>query len=65
MDACEKLLAHKGDAISQLEYSKIIGSLMYAMTCKRPNIAFAVEKLSRFTQNFFPLEKLLEEYLGT
>ncbi|XP_077248607.1 uncharacterized protein LOC143888156 [Tasmannia lanceolata] len=29
----------------------ILGSLMYAMTCTRPDIAFAVGKLSRFTSN--------------
>ena len=54
MDACEKLLPYKGEAISQLEYSKIIGSLMYAMTCTRPYIAFVVERLSRLTQNSGP-----------
>nr|GEW63759.1 zinc finger, CCHC-type [Tanacetum cinerariifolium] len=29
-------------AISQLEYSRMIGCLMYAMTCTRPDIAFDV-----------------------
>ncbi|GKA72939.1 hypothetical protein Tco_0779155 [Tanacetum coccineum] len=33
--------------VSQLEYSRVIGFLMYDMTCKRPNIAFAIGKLSR------------------
>ncbi|GJY75826.1 zinc finger, CCHC-type containing protein [Tanacetum coccineum] len=28
--------------ISQLEYSRVIGCLMYVMTCTRPDIAFAV-----------------------
>ncbi|GJR78403.1 putative reverse transcriptase domain-containing protein [Tanacetum coccineum] len=38
-------------AISQLEYSMVIGCLMYVMTCIRPNIAFAIGKLSRYTSN--------------
>ncbi|GJU66055.1 zinc finger, CCHC-type containing protein [Tanacetum coccineum] len=32
-------------------YSKVIGCLMYAMTCIRPHIAFDVGKLSRYTSN--------------
>nr|GEX79041.1 zinc finger, CCHC-type [Tanacetum cinerariifolium] len=42
---CEKLMPNRGLAVSQLEYFKVIGCLMYAMTCTRPNIAFAVGKL--------------------
>ncbi|GJR00472.1 zinc finger, CCHC-type containing protein [Tanacetum coccineum] len=38
-------------AVSQLEYSRVIGYLMYAMTCTRPDIAFVVGKLSRYTSN--------------
>ncbi|GJS35841.1 zinc finger, CCHC-type containing protein [Tanacetum coccineum] len=37
--------------VSQLEYSRVIGCLMYAMTCTRPDIAFVVSKLSRYTSN--------------
>ncbi|GKC51030.1 zinc finger, CCHC-type containing protein [Tanacetum coccineum] len=33
-------------AISQLEYYRVIGCLMYAITCTRSDIAFAVGKLS-------------------
>ncbi|KAK1413804.1 hypothetical protein QVD17_35587 [Tagetes erecta] len=51
MDPSVKLLPNNGDAVSQLEYSRVIGSLMYAMICTRPDIAFAVGKLSRFTSN--------------
>ncbi|GKA72295.1 zinc finger, CCHC-type containing protein [Tanacetum coccineum] len=38
-------------AVSQLEYSRVIGYLIYAMTCIKPDIAFAVGKLSRYTSN--------------
>ncbi|GJX25504.1 zinc finger, CCHC-type containing protein [Tanacetum coccineum] len=51
MDTCEKLMLNNGQAVSQLEYSRVIGCLMYAMTCTRPDIAFAVGKLSRYTSN--------------
>ncbi len=46
-----KMIPNTGRAISQLEYARVIGSLMYAMTCTRPDIAYAVGKLSRYTSN--------------
>ncbi|GKA95146.1 zinc finger, CCHC-type containing protein [Tanacetum coccineum] len=51
MDTSDKLMPNNGQAASQLEYSRVIGWLMYAMTCTRPDIAFAVGKLSRYTSN--------------
>ncbi|GKE66624.1 zinc finger, CCHC-type containing protein, partial [Tanacetum coccineum] len=42
MDTSEKLMPNNGQAVSQLEYSKVIGCLMYAMPCTRPGIAFVV-----------------------
>nr|GEW40045.1 zinc finger, CCHC-type [Tanacetum cinerariifolium] len=51
LDTCEKLMPNRGFAVSQLEYSRVIGCLMYAMTCTRPNILFVVGKLSRYTSN--------------
>ncbi|XP_074314602.1 secreted RxLR effector protein 161-like [Silene latifolia] len=51
MDPRVKLMPNTGDAISQLEYSQVIGCLMYAMTSTRPDIAYAVGKLSRYTSN--------------
>ncbi|CAM8965702.1 unnamed protein product [Rhodiola kirilowii] len=50
-ESSKHLLPNKGDPVSQLEYSRVIGSLMYAMTSTRPDIAFAVGKLSRYTSN--------------
>ncbi|GJV53322.1 zinc finger, CCHC-type containing protein, partial [Tanacetum coccineum] len=46
MDTSEKLMPNNGQTVSQLEYSRVIGYLIYAMTCTRPNIAFAAGKLS-------------------
>ncbi|KAL0402820.1 UNVERIFIED_CONTAM: Retrovirus-related Pol polyprotein from transposon TNT 1-94 [Sesamum radiatum] len=45
------LAKNKGESEGQIEYSRIIGSLMYIMNCTRPDIAYAVNKLSRFTSN--------------
>ncbi|KAM2738979.1 hypothetical protein EV2_033140 [Malus domestica] len=50
-DAGCKLEKNKGDAISQLEYSQVIGSLMYLMNSTRPDLAYAVSRLSRYTSN--------------
>ncbi|GJS51917.1 zinc finger, CCHC-type containing protein [Tanacetum coccineum] len=51
MDISEKLMPNNGQVVSQLECSKVIGCLMYTMTYTRPDIAFAVGKLSRYTSN--------------
>nr|GEY45613.1 zinc finger, CCHC-type [Tanacetum cinerariifolium] len=51
MNTSEKLMPNNGQAVSQLEYSRVIGCLMYAMTCTRPDIAFIVGKLSRYTSH--------------
>ena len=51
MDPGEKLMPNTGKPVDQLEYSRAIGSLMYAMISTRPDIAYAVGKLSRFTSN--------------
>ena len=36
------------DHLSKVPYASAIGSLMYVMVCTRPNIAHAVEVVSRF-----------------
>ncbi|GJV85934.1 zinc finger, CCHC-type containing protein [Tanacetum coccineum] len=51
LDISEKLMPNNGQAVSQLEYSRVIGCLMYAMTCTRLDIAFVVGKLSKYTSN--------------
>nr|GEY66008.1 hypothetical protein [Tanacetum cinerariifolium]GEY88139.1 hypothetical protein [Tanacetum cinerariifolium] len=54
MDTCEKLMPNNGQTVSQLEYSRAINCLMYVMTCTRPDIAFAIAKLSRLTYTGYP-----------
>ncbi|GJS91311.1 zinc finger, CCHC-type containing protein, partial [Tanacetum coccineum] len=51
IDTSKNLMPNNGQAVSQLEYSRVIGCLMYVMTCTRPDIAFVVGKLSRYTSN--------------
>ncbi|GJW22772.1 zinc finger, CCHC-type containing protein [Tanacetum coccineum] len=48
MDPVEKLKPNASKPVDQLEYSRAIGCLMYAMTSTRPDIAYAVGRLSRF-----------------
>ena len=45
------LTKNSGDAVSQLEYARVIGSLMYLTNCTRPDLAHAVNVLSRYTSN--------------
>ncbi|XP_048502967.1 secreted RxLR effector protein 161-like [Beta vulgaris subsp. vulgaris] len=46
-----QLVRNSGNPVSQLDYASLIGCLMYAMTSTRPDIAFAIGKLSRYTSN--------------
>ncbi|GKB70797.1 zinc finger, CCHC-type containing protein, partial [Tanacetum coccineum] len=46
MDPVEKLKPNTGKPMDQLEYSRAIGCLMYAMTSTRPNIAYDVGRLN-------------------
>lgn len=54
----------------QLRYSQIIGSLMYLVSATRPDISYAVCKLSRFTSNlgddhWRALERVMRYLVGT
>ncbi|GKB66566.1 zinc finger, CCHC-type containing protein, partial [Tanacetum coccineum] len=51
MDPVEKLKPNTWKPIDQLEYSRAIDCLMYAMTSTRPDIAYVVGRLSRCTSN--------------
>jgi hypothetical protein len=57
-------------AWDQLRYYEIIGSLMYLASATRPDISFAVSKLSRFVSNpgddhWRALERVLRYLKGT
>ena len=42
---------NKVESVSEVEYSRVIGNLMYLMNCTRLDIAYVVNKLSRYTNN--------------
>ncbi|GKB39816.1 zinc finger, CCHC-type containing protein [Tanacetum coccineum] len=46
IDPIEKLRPNTGKHVDQLEYSRAIGCLMYAMTSTRPDIAYDVSRLT-------------------
>ncbi|XP_074301242.1 secreted RxLR effector protein 161-like [Silene latifolia] len=50
-DASISLCKNLGDSVSQEEYAKIRGSVMFLMNCTRPDIAYAISRLSRYTHN--------------
>ena len=50
-DASKHLKKNKGESVSQPDYAKIIGSVMYLMNHTRPGIAYVVSRLSRYTHN--------------
>ena len=56
--------------MSQSKYAKIIGSVMFLMNCTRPDIAYAISRLSRYTHNpshehWTALTRLLRYLKGT
>ena len=48
VDVTLHLSKNKRESVSQVEYSRVIGSLMYLMSCARPDIAYAVNRFSRY-----------------
>nr|GEW74472.1 zinc finger, CCHC-type [Tanacetum cinerariifolium] len=46
-----KLVKNDGIVVAQIEYASAICCLMYATHCTRPDIAYVVCKLSRYTSN--------------
>ncbi|XP_066159816.1 secreted RxLR effector protein 161-like [Oryza sativa Japonica Group] len=69
-DPSLSLRKNKRIARNQLEYSQIIGSLMYLASATRLDISFAVRKLSRFTSNpgddhWHALERVMHYLKGT
>ena len=51
LDVNPHMSKYKGESVSQMEYSRVIRRMMYLMSCTRPDIAYTVSKLSRYTSN--------------
>ncbi|WVZ49881.1 hypothetical protein U9M48_001204, partial [Paspalum notatum var. saurae] len=69
-DPSVTLKKNKRIGVNQLKYSQIIGSLMYLASATRPDISFAVSKLSRFmsnpgTDHWHALERVMCYLKGT
>ena len=69
-DANTHLMKNRGDPVGQAEYAQIIGSLMHLMNFSRPDIAYAVCRLSRYTHNpnndhWSALARLMKYLRGT
>ena len=50
-DSKVHLFKNRGDSVSQDKYAQIIGILMFMTNCTRPDIAYVVGRLSRYTYN--------------
>ena len=51
VDVTLHLSKNKEENVFQVEYSRVIGSLTYLMSCTRLDVAYAINKLSRYTSN--------------
>ncbi|RVW44196.1 Retrovirus-related Pol polyprotein from transposon TNT 1-94 [Vitis vinifera] len=50
-DPSSQLKKNREYSVAQIEYAQIIGSLMYLMNCTIPDIAYAIGRLSWYTQS--------------
>ena len=69
-DANTHLMKNQDDHVTQSEYAQIIGSLMHLMNFFRPDIAYVVCRLSRYTHNpnnnhWNALARLMKYFRGT
>jgi hypothetical protein len=69
-DPSVTLRKNKRTGLDQLRYSQIVGSLMYLAGATRPDISFALSKLSRFmsnpgTDHWHALERVMRYLQGT
>jgi len=51
IDVSFALQKNEGESDSQLDYTRVLGSMMYIKKCTRSDVACAINKLSRFTNN--------------
>jgi len=69
-DANTQLKKNKGEPVAQREYAQIIGSLLHLMNFSRPDIAYDVCRLSRYTHNpnqehWAAIDRLMKYLRGT
>jgi len=69
-DPSVKPFMNTGDGVRQTEYASIIGSLRYATDCTRPDIAYVVGLLCRFTsrpskEHWHAIERVMRYLKGT
>ena len=50
LDMCPKIPNEK-EQMSKVPYSNVVGSLMYVMMCKRPDMCYAIGLVSIFQSN--------------
>ena len=50
-DVNPQLKKNRGEPIAQTQYAQTIESLLHLMNFSRPDIAYAIGKLSRYTHN--------------
>ena len=50
-DANTRLMKNRGDLGGQAIYAQIVGSLMHLMNFSKPDVAYAMCRLSRYTHN--------------
>ena len=67
---CPQVIPSRPQLLNGHTYASIVGALMYAMLGTRPDIAYAVGNLSRFTSNPGPshwqsLKRVLRYLAGT
>ena len=68
VDVTLHLSKNKGESVSQVEYSREIGSLMFLMSCTRLDISYTVNRLSRYTRSpkamhWQGIERVLNTYV--
>lgn len=69
-DPSARIRKFEGTAVDQLRYSQVVGSLMYLACATRPDISFAMCKLSRFVFNpgdvqWHAVERVMHYLQGT
>ena len=69
-DSSIALKKNMSQPVSQLKYSQLIGSLLYIFNRTRPDISYAVGRLSRYTSNpsrkyWTALERVFRYLKGT